>query len=648
MAIRFGIGNIDLRNIRSAFSWSRYWATRTPSNLLVTVTGPTTMIVIWTDAAAAADGLKLYLSTDNGVTYTYNSTIAFGVGTKDLTGLTKDTTYTVKLVAYKGTHESSAITDFDTTTILLSDVANMIFWYDSVNVTDIGGNADVATDLSGVTGNIQAPAAANRPAIVPASLNGYPALSFDGGDERLIKTGSTYAHPYTTFVIVKFPAANADSGVIGGTTTTFSVPVYLKSTAGNVIGIYSGNTLATITQVLNIPQIIKSIVNGASSIFRQGNEEISGNGGANTLKGIEWGGYANADAACCECLGYEVVGYSGIVSLENQVKISRALCVKYAVNDRQKYDGLLHNSVEYTDKITYKIRSAHSEFKFWYGDTTFSVKAKSTVAGVDASFAYLSVFVNDVYNQRIQFLVADTGFKTITVPAGYKKITLVESLTTRSGVDAGDVEGLFIQDILAEESFKKIPIINVAEKLVFLGDSITVGATADNPSSEGYSRLFAVENLKEVAVLGWGYGKLKHFATDAPTIVTTVGYITTAFSNVTTTKKLIIALGTNDWGLDTTAAATIKTWYGNLLDAINVADSDIHVYCISPLKRLTDPALLEAYRIAISEVCTARPAYTTYINGYPLLELTDMSDNVHPTTAGHKKLKDAIYTTICP
>jgi predicted GH43/DUF377 family glycosyl hydrolase len=70
------------------------------------------MIVNWTDPAdATADGLKLYLSTNLGVTYTLNSTIAYGVQTKALTGLTADTNYYVKLVSYKGTHKSTGILD---------------------------------------------------------------------------------------------------------------------------------------------------------------------------------------------------------------------------------------------------------------------------------------------------------------------------------------------------------------------------------------------------------------------------------------------------------------------------------------------------------------------------------------------------------
>jgi hypothetical protein len=111
-------------------NWTAYWATRTPTNLSATASSTTVIGVTWTDAAEAADGLKLYISTDN-ITFTLKGTIAFGVGTYSATGLTSDTLYYFKLVAYKGTHESDAITDNETTIALPSDLANLNMWIKS-------------------------------------------------------------------------------------------------------------------------------------------------------------------------------------------------------------------------------------------------------------------------------------------------------------------------------------------------------------------------------------------------------------------------------------------------------------------------------------------------------------------------------------
>jgi len=94
---------------RGGISWPAYWATRTPTNLVLTVLSDTSIKVDWTDATDAADGLKVYF---NGV---LKDTVAFGIGTSTVTGLIINTTYTVNVVAYKGTNESSAITDSATT-----------------------------------------------------------------------------------------------------------------------------------------------------------------------------------------------------------------------------------------------------------------------------------------------------------------------------------------------------------------------------------------------------------------------------------------------------------------------------------------------------------------------------------------------------
>jgi len=89
--------------------WASYWATRTPSNFVISITGTTTATATWDDAAEAADGLKLYINDF------LNQTIAFGVETALIIGLTPNTDYTFKLVAYKSTNESTSLIDTEKT-----------------------------------------------------------------------------------------------------------------------------------------------------------------------------------------------------------------------------------------------------------------------------------------------------------------------------------------------------------------------------------------------------------------------------------------------------------------------------------------------------------------------------------------------------
>lgn len=292
--------------------------------------------------------------------------------------------------------------------------------------------------------------------------------------------------------------------------------------------------------------------------------------------------------------------------------------------------------------LQYNIRNPFSEFEFYTKDELIQIKANPTFYANYPTLSTIVVFENDVYKSSHQITSAD---KIVEIPlsAGNKKVTLVESGTSTAGTST--IKGTYLISVRAVNFTKNNHGI-VASKTVFLGDSITVGGNSANPQKEAFARLFKVENSKEVAVLGYGYARLKDFAETTLKINDTVSKLVTLLSNATE-KKLVIALGTNDYGLDSTAAATFGTWYANFVDAINVADSNIQIYCVSPIRRTGDPALLADYRTEINTICSIR-LFATHINGYDILLLTDMADGVHPTTAGHKKYKDAIYPVIYP
>jgi lysophospholipase L1-like esterase len=117
------------------------WTGSAPTGLTATVISETQIDLAWTDPVEEPDGLKVYLSTDGGANYTYNSTIAFGVENKSLTGLTVGTTYTIKLVSYKGSQESTAITDTETTSsqigiILLDEFDSLAAGWKSDQIGD--------------------------------------------------------------------------------------------------------------------------------------------------------------------------------------------------------------------------------------------------------------------------------------------------------------------------------------------------------------------------------------------------------------------------------------------------------------------------------------------------------------------------------
>lgn len=303
----------------------------------------------------------------------------------------------------------------------------------------------------------------------------------------------------------------------------------------------------------------------------------------------------------------------------------------------------VYNASNFINSIDYSAnkRSAGSEYKFNYSGTLIQISANTTLASTFPAYSQIIVYVNGLYNQTVNIVDSSTIYN-INLPSGNKEIKLIEGLTSKP---SSTIIGVWLSSIMLQASkYSLITEGNINERIVFLGDSITVGGNATYPTKDGYAFLF--KQNKEVAVVGYGYGKIKDFAETTIKINTTVGYFNSLFSNVTTTKKIVISLGTNDFALDGTSAATFSMWYGNLLNAINSADNTIDVFCISPLNRTSNNALLDSYRTEIQNLCSIR-SYCTYIDGKPILDTTiDLVDGVHPSTSGHLKYYNAIKNTI--
>ena len=83
ICVPFGGGGID---------WSSYWATRKPSNLIVTGMRDTEIDFSWTDNSAGDCSFKVFKSTD-GTNYSEDGTTVAGDTTYTATGLTAGNLY---------------------------------------------------------------------------------------------------------------------------------------------------------------------------------------------------------------------------------------------------------------------------------------------------------------------------------------------------------------------------------------------------------------------------------------------------------------------------------------------------------------------------------------------------------------------------
>ena len=285
------------------------------------------------------------------------------------------------------------------------------------------------------------------------------------------------------------------------------------------------------------------------------------------------------------------------------------------------------NSVLYSDETTYEKRSAFSEIRFNYSGTLLGIKCKTTGAGG----TNIPILIDGAYHAAIT--AVDDRIVYITLPSGSKTVGVCQTILAGETLD-----GSFFKNIIVDSN--KASILTESgesERFVFLGDSITQGISTTTRITDGYAQRYRFDGGKNATYLGYASATMNELASTVGKITTTVGWITSAFANTTTTKKLVILLGTNDFKLDGTAEATFIGWYEDLLDAINVADSNIDVYCITPTIRTDDGTLLDDYRTAITSLCGTK-SFATALDGKSMITVSELADSVHPNNDGHEDI----------
>jgi len=186
-------------------------------------------------------------------------------------------------------------------------------------------------------------------------------------------------------------------------------------------------------------------------------------------------------------------------------------------------------------------------------------------------------------------------------------------------------------------------------RIVVYGDSIAVGYASTNPATDAWPVLLSADYPGMVRVIAYSGRQLR---TDGLTAAWRVNLaqqlVQTAMG--TNSRRIWLAIGTNDYGVAQWNSTDFGTAYADLLDQIRALDTTVAVYAQSPLVRTTETAnalgsTLPNYRTAISSACTGR-SWATFVDGSAILALGDLADGVHPTTAGHVKYKAAVKTAL--
>lgn len=299
------------------------------------------------------------------------------------------------------------------------------------------------------------------------------------------------------------------------------------------------------------------------------------------------------------------------------------------------YDGIYANSISLDGEP-----STNSEYNFIYTDTDLSVSL--TRGDSNSYFDYSSLFVNGVFVQKIQYVFPEVLQDIILPETGY--VTIKTNAQTKPAATANSL--CYIKSIFGNgNAYTKVNEGNIFNKNVLLGDSITVGDHATNVNLLSFAGKLALD--RATVILGYGYGTLQDFAGNSTVLADTVSKYSEAFANCLDKKYVLIALGTNDFGLNSTPATTFKGWYEDLVQALKTDDSEYKIFCLSPLLRGDETSLLEDYRTAISEVCISEE--TTYIDGSLVMPNNTTYfdvDLVHPNDNGHETIYNYIYPII--
>lgn len=262
-----------------------------------------------------------------------------------------------------------------------------------------------------------------------------------------------------------------------------------------------------------------------------------------------------------------------------------------------------------------------------------SVTGRSTISSTFNSFDQIGVYVNGSYHSSIDPSADGSFTGLVSLAAGSKTIEFVAGL--QSSPSQTSVIGSWFVSAKGSAAMTAVTE-SPSNRLVIYGDSIAVGGNSTVPVRDGWPVLLRTERGADSTVVeAYGYRSLNLDAADGTKRAAFVAKIQAMNPAV-----LWLAIGTNDYGLNKWSAASFGTAYAATLDDLHAAMPSLLIYCQTPLLRTSETAngsgsTLGDYRSQISSAVSTRTSYCTLVDGTAILTTGQLSDGVHPTTAGH-------------
>lgn len=421
-------------------------------------------------------------------------------------------------------------------------------------------------------------------------------------------------------------APGAGIGVNGSTYLFKNAP-----TSPNLVGQYIVATSVLDTAATNK---IDMRINGADvtdvAIAASGTVSASAFASRTLYMGARAGGSLFADC--------EVFGVIGIARLLTSTEL--AACEAWAAalmsgssapllsNVRRNH--AFKNTSYQTQKTNYIETTPFAEVSFDTTAVSIEVDTYSNIYSNYPTMASVAVYVNGTFLQDIQHAANGAKTTAITLASGSKTVRFVNGAQSKPSTD---LLGTFLCDVRSDAP---MATHSGDAKLVIYGDSIAVGANATDTQTQGWPMLVRAA-VGATAVEAYGYRCLSNDG------AADIRYFADKIAAMAP-SAIWIAIGTNDYALATQTAAAFGTMYGQLVDTLHALRPDAVIYAQSPIVRSSESGLA-AYRSAISAL-TATRSWLNYIDGSTILTTSDLSDGVHPTTAGHDKYADYVIDVL--
>ncbi len=268
-----------------------------------------------------------------------------------------------------------------------------------------------------------------------------------------------------------------------------------------------------------------------------------------------------------------------------------------------------------------------SELSYQTTATELKLHARNDIFG---SFTpEIGVWVDDVWNSSVAPGSSGRTQHTLSLSSGTKNIRFTNGLQSKP---SSSVVGTWLQLISANAALTKNAVTDTGGMVVY-GDSIAAGYQASTPAQLGWAVRHREAASYPVAIDAWGFRALNDDTSSAPLQAALVS----AIASLSPTK-IWIAIGTNDYGLSRISAATFETRIASLFVDLNAALPSATIYAQTPIVRSSESAnsfgnTLGAYRTAISNAASGK-GYVTVVDGTAILTTGDLTDGVHPSTAG--------------